>query len=160
MPVPGRMNVHILALKQANRWHKVALIALTFCLDICNQTFVTFSSILGGTWLSRCFNYLNSITVTSLIHTANWATSLFPLRASGGLSSEFGWCESTTPYLERKDPRALSSAGPSPSAPLLRPKSSRTLPHQNCPTQGCGGRPEDEARLLGKRKNWIDQMHL
>lgn len=56
------------------------------------------------------------------------------------------------PYLGRKDPRALSSAGPSPSGPLLRPASSRTPRHPSCPTRGRGGRPEAGDRPLEEQK--------
>lgn len=59
--------------------------------------------------------------------------------------------KTTIPYPERKGPRALSSAGPYPSVPPLRPKSGRTPLHQDCPTLVRGGRPEAWGHLL-KRK--------
>ncbi len=56
------------------------------------------------------------------------------------------------PYPERIGPRALSSAGPYPSEPPLRPKSGRTRLHRDCPTLVHGGRSEAWGRLLKRKK--------
>lgn len=58
----------------------------------------------------------------------------------------------TIPYPERIGPLALSSAGPYPSEPPLRPESGRTHPHQDCPTLVHGGRPEAWGHLLKRNK--------
>lgn len=59
---------------------------------------------------------------------------------------------STVPYPERRGPQALSSAGPYPSEPPLRPASGTTPLHQDCPTLVRGGRPEAWGHLLRGRK--------
>lgn len=58
----------------------------------------------------------------------------------------------TTPYPEHTGPRALSSAGPCPSEPPLRPESGRTPLHQDSPTRVRGGRLEVWVRLLKRRR--------
>ncbi len=59
------------------------------------------------------------------------------------------------PYLERTGLRALSSAGPFPSEPPLKPKSGTTPLRQDCPTPVHGGRPEVWGHLLKGNKDNI-----
>lgn len=61
------------------------------------------------------------------------------------------------PCPERTGPLALSSAGPYPSEPPLRPKSGKTPLHQDCPTLVHGGRLEAWGRpLKRKRENYVE----
>lgn len=61
------------------------------------------------------------------------------------------------PCPERTGPLALSSAGPYPSEPPLRPKSGKTPLHQDCPTLVHGGRPEAWGRPLKRKvENYVE----
>lgn len=74
------------------------------------------------------------------------------VRINPNASSGSVYFRSTIPYPERKGLQALSSAGPYPSEPPLRPKSGRTPLRQDCPTLVRGGRPEAWGHLLEKKE--------
>lgn len=62
------------------------------------------------------------------------------------------------PYPERTGPQALSSVGPYPSEPPLKPESGRTPLHPNCPTLVHDGRQEAWCLLLRGKKEVVSVL--